>query len=165
MMQLVSQYLHLATAMKRCHSAVEAYATALNEAVETDEIITLLRAPPATRMPSGLPEQLPFITTSGEGASTSKKRGAAAESEDELADGDEEGGPKKKRRARKEKKPVDPNAPKRPASAYILFQNVNRGLMKEQNPDLPYQELLQKIGEAWKALGVEGQAVSQAFID
>ncbi|EAU80600.1 hypothetical protein CC1G_11400 [Coprinopsis cinerea okayama7 len=61
-----------------------------------------------------------------------------------LEDGD--GGKKRKRAA----KPKDPNAPKRPASSYILFQNEVRNELKRQNPNLTNPELLTLISEKWK---------------
>lgn len=50
------------------------------------------------------------------------------------------------------KKEKDPNAPKRPASAYIIFQNELRPKLRETYPDLPYKDLLTKISEEWKAV-------------
>ncbi|KAL1726357.1 hypothetical protein EV714DRAFT_254975 [Schizophyllum commune] len=56
---------------------------------------------------------------------------------------------KRKKRAKKEK---DPNAPKRPATSYILYQNDCRQSMKEKNPGLNNTELLRYISETWKSL-------------
>ncbi|KAL1747802.1 high mobility group box domain-containing protein, partial [Schizophyllum fasciatum] len=55
----------------------------------------------------------------------------------------------RKKRAKKEK---DPNAPKRPATSYILYQNDCRQAMKEQNPGLHNTDLLRYISETWKKL-------------
>ncbi|KAG8748150.1 hypothetical protein FRC10_008883 [Ceratobasidium sp. 414] len=60
---------------------------------------------------------------------------------------------KKRGRVPKEGKRVkDPNAPKRPATSYILFQNDIRDELKGQHPGLPYKELLGKVSEAWQKL-------------
>jgi hypothetical protein len=59
-------------------------------------------------------------------------------------DGD---GSKKRKRS---VKPKDPNAPKRPASSYILFQNEKRGLLREENPDLSNAAILQLCSDMWK---------------
>ncbi|KAG8717989.1 hypothetical protein FRC08_006185 [Ceratobasidium sp. 394] len=62
---------------------------------------------------------------------------------------------KKRGRAPKEGKRIkvkDPNAPKRPATSYILFQNDIRDELKAQHPGLPYKELLGKVSEAWQKL-------------
>ncbi|KJA21704.1 hypothetical protein HYPSUDRAFT_41851 [Hypholoma sublateritium FD-334 SS-4] len=58
-------------------------------------------------------------------------------------------GPKKRKR---NTKPKDPNAPKRPASSYINFQNAVRGELKKLHPDLSNAELLSKISDLWKDL-------------
>ncbi|KAF8169512.1 high mobility group box domain-containing protein [Pholiota molesta] len=61
-------------------------------------------------------------------------------------------GPKKRKR---NTKPKDPNAPKRPASSYILFQNEVRKELKEQNPNLSNSDLLGLISEQWKQMSDE----------
>jgi hypothetical protein len=60
--------------------------------------------------------------------------------------GDEHAGPTKRKRAVKVK---DPNAPKRPASSYLLFQNAVRQETKKENPTLPNNELLALISQRW----------------
>ncbi|KAM0755715.1 hypothetical protein T439DRAFT_376028 [Meredithblackwellia eburnea MCA 4105] len=56
------------------------------------------------------------------------------------------------KKERKAKKIKDPNAPKRPPSAYIEFQNSVRTKFREDAPDLPYQEILRKISAAWATM-------------
>jgi len=58
----------------------------------------------------------------------------------------------KKKRGKRER---DPNAPKRPASAYILFQNAVRQEMRAANPSADYKELARQIGDRWKNLSEE----------
>ncbi|KIJ56916.1 hypothetical protein M422DRAFT_140215, partial [Sphaerobolus stellatus SS14] len=58
-------------------------------------------------------------------------------------------------RKRKEKKIKDKDAPKRAASAYILFQNEQRKAMKEEHPSVPHSELLGLISAKWKELTPE----------
>lgn len=66
-----------------------------------------------------------------------------------------------KKALRKERKANrDPNAPKRPPSAYLLFQNEIREDMRQRYKDLTYSEVLGKISEAWKALTEEQRKVS-----
>ncbi|KDQ65093.1 hypothetical protein JAAARDRAFT_96982, partial [Jaapia argillacea MUCL 33604] len=55
----------------------------------------------------------------------------------------------KKRREKKEK---DPNAPKRPPSSYLLFQNEIRKQISEQNPNMPNNEVLKHISAKWKQM-------------
>jgi hypothetical protein len=58
---------------------------------------------------------------------------------------------KKERKARvvKEK---DPNAPKRPPSAYLLFQNDVKDEIRKTHADIPYKDVLQVISAKWKEL-------------
>lgn len=65
----------------------------------------------------------------------------------------------KKRRSTKEKKVKDPNAPKRPASAYLEYQNSCRESFRQQYPDDTYAEVLKKIGQSWQNLSDAEKAV------
>ncbi|EJD00836.1 uncharacterized protein FOMMEDRAFT_51667, partial [Fomitiporia mediterranea MF3/22] len=58
-------------------------------------------------------------------------------------------------RKRGEKKPKDPNAPRRPPSAYIIFQNEVRDEMKSINPGMVYHDVLNKISERWSKMTPE----------
>jgi hypothetical protein len=53
----------------------------------------------------------------------------------------------KPKRARKKK---DPDAPKRPRSAYIFFCTEKRVEVKEDNPELKGTEVTKKLGQLWK---------------
>lgn len=53
----------------------------------------------------------------------------------------------KKKRAKK-----DPNAPKRPTTAYFYFMNENRARLKKENPSLTFGELGKLLGEQYKKL-------------
>ncbi|KAG5639343.1 hypothetical protein H0H81_004064 [Sphagnurus paluster] len=50
---------------------------------------------------------------------------------------------------KRKRKPKDPNAPKRPASSYIMFQNDIRKDLKEKNPNITNAELLALIAKKW----------------
>lgn len=50
------------------------------------------------------------------------------------------------------RKAKDPNAPKRPRSAYIFFCNDKRAEIKEKNPDMKMPDIARKLGEMWKGL-------------
>jgi structure-specific recognition protein 1 len=65
-------------------------------------------------------------------------------------------GSKKKKKSKSKK---DPNAPKRPQSAYFLWFNANREEMKKENPEMGVTDLSKKAGELWKQL--EDKTVSQ----
>ncbi|KAI6046558.1 high mobility group box domain-containing protein [Pisolithus marmoratus] len=68
-----------------------------------------------------------------------------------LAEVTEEVGKKRKR----EKKAKDPNAPKAPPSAYIMFQNDVRTRVRADHPGLQYKELMGLISKQWNALSPE----------
>ena len=53
---------------------------------------------------------------------------------------------------KKQKKLVDPEAPKRPMSAYIIFSKEQRPRIKGENPDAKPAELMSIIGKEWKSL-------------
>lgn len=67
-------------------------------------------------------------------------------------------GPKKRKRTTK---PKDPNAPKRPASSYIMFQNEVRKAIKELHPDVPNAEIMSMIADQWKQMTDEQKQVSR----
>lgn len=53
---------------------------------------------------------------------------------------------------RKKKAKKDPNAPKKPLSAYMLWLQENRPLIKRENPGASLGEIGKRAGEMWKAL-------------
>lgn len=69
----------------------------------------------------------------------------------------EDGEEKKKRKT----KPKDPNAPKRPPSSYLLFQNEVRQELKAKNPDMPNNALLGMIAKEWANMPQEQKDVRQ----
>lgn len=73
---------------------------------------------------------------------------------------DEDGEGKKKRKT----KPKDPNAPKRPASSYLLFQNEIRQELKAKNPHLTNNELLAQISKVWTDMPKEEKDVSLLIV-
>lgn len=65
-----------------------------------------------------------------------------------------------KRAKKLAKQAMDPDAPKRPASAYIEFQNEVREDMRKRHPELSYKEVMSKISDSWKALTEDERKVS-----
>ncbi|CAE6449988.1 unnamed protein product [Rhizoctonia solani] len=59
---------------------------------------------------------------------------------------------KRRRRTDSTRKKKDPLAPKRPPSAYILYQNDVRKQMQDKYIGLPYSDVLGKISESWQTL-------------
>lgn len=62
----------------------------------------------------------------------------------------EDEAPKQKRRAKKKKK--DPNAPKRPTSAYFYYAGDVRPGIREENPDMKITQVMSQIGAQWREL-------------
>jgi hypothetical protein len=50
----------------------------------------------------------------------------------------------------KAKKAKDPNAPKKPRSAYIFFSTEKRPIVKEEEPELTFGDLNRRLGEMWQ---------------
>ncbi|ORY85971.1 high mobility group box domain-containing protein [Leucosporidium creatinivorum] len=46
----------------------------------------------------------------------------------------------------------DPNAPKRPLSAYMFFSQENRATVKEENPEASFGDLGKLLGAKWKEM-------------
>jgi structure-specific recognition protein 1 len=65
-----------------------------------------------------------------------------------------EGGGKKKRKA----KAKDPNAPKKPLTAYFFFVAREREATKAEHPGVSTSELAKIMGSKWSELGDEGKA-------
>jgi hypothetical protein len=57
------------------------------------------------------------------------------------------------------KKPKDPNAPTKPPSAYIIYQNNIRKKLKDEQPNLTYPEVLQEVSRKWKEISPEEKKV------
>merc|ERR1712002_962925 len=51
--------------------------------------------------------------------------------------------------AEKGKKKKDPNAPKRPPSAFFVFCSDHRPRIKEENPGISIGDIAKKLGELW----------------
>lgn len=56
---------------------------------------------------------------------------------------------------KKVKKARDPEAPKRPPSSYLLFQNEVRQAMKQANPGMANHEILTTISQRWASMTAE----------
>jgi hypothetical protein len=82
--------------------------------------------------------------TRSSGLSLSPDDGLTKGVKRKAVDHDEDTDSKKRKR-----KPRDPNAPKRPASSYILFQNDIRKELKEKHPNVSNNELLAMISKLW----------------
>ena len=73
-----------------------------------------------------------------------------------------------KSRATKRKKvavPKDPNAPKRPVTAYIIFSTEVRQKLHSDQPEMGFVELMRHIGGLWNNLPAKDKQVDMSFID
>ena len=62
---------------------------------------------------------------------------------------------------RKRPEPRDPNAPKRPCSAYIYYSAVVRPKMREEKPEMGMSERSKYIGKEWASLDQEQKKASK----
>ncbi|RKO88510.1 high mobility group box domain-containing protein [Blyttiomyces helicus] len=53
---------------------------------------------------------------------------------------------------RKKRKKKDPEAPKRPMSAYFLYLNDHRDEVSKQMPDAPHKNVVKEIANRWREL-------------
>ena len=90
------------------------------------------------------PPQLPVVPAQPNGVGKRK------------ADHTQEGEGTKRKRV---KKPRDPDAPKRPPSSYLLFQNEVRQAMKKANPAMANHEILTNISQRWAGMSPEEKEV------
>jgi hypothetical protein len=63
--------------------------------------------------------------------------------------GSKRGRPAKKQKEKKQRKKKDPNAPKRPMSAYFLFMNAERAGVRKENPEASIGEIAKIMGKMW----------------
>lgn len=76
--------------------------------------------------------------------------------------GDKEAAEKNGSKGTKTKKPKaekDPNAPKKPLTAFMLYTNKRRPEVMKQNPGLKITEISTIIGKEWKELTKEEKDV------
>jgi hypothetical protein len=57
----------------------------------------------------------------------------------------------------------DPNAPKRPSGAYLVWMQNHRAELEREFPDKLYKELMAEAGTRWKALTDGQRAVREPF--
>lgn len=96
------------------------------------------------------PPQLPVVSAQPNGVGKRKSV--------HIQDGE---GTKRKR----VKKPRDPDAPKRPPSSYLLFQNEVRQAMKKANPAMANHEILTTISQRWAEMSPEEKDVCHRRVE
>lgn len=60
-------------------------------------------------------------------------------------------GPYSRKRVKRHRTRKDPNAPKRGASAFLLFANANRTALRDAHPDKHNVEISKMLGAIWKS--------------
>jgi protein-tyrosine-phosphatase len=185
-LQLVNSLTQTAEALRNAASMAETFAAALHTTALSPGGSSSTQSPLLNLFPnfanSGLPSQLQQqLQQQGHSAASQlsqqiiqhlaqqsdqllqQQQGNAAGQKEEptrrkrkrvsaAAGGDEK--PTRKRRVK------DPDAPKRPPSAYLLFQNEVRKEMVKQHDGLPYHEVLAEIAKRWGEMSDEQKRVS-----
>lgn len=157
--QLLNHLNSLSDAMRKCAEVSDHYAHVLHNlgpaTLQVIQPMPPMGSPFAAGPPVGVnpqlnmkqimaPPQLPVAPTQPNGIGKRK------------ADHGQEGEGTKRKRV---KKPRDPDAPKRPPSSYLLFQNEVRQAMKKANPSMANHEILTNISQRWAEMSPEEKEV------
>ncbi|KAF9782342.1 hypothetical protein BJ322DRAFT_1075684 [Thelephora terrestris] len=155
-LQLLNHLNSLSDTMRKCAEISDQYAHVLHSlgpaTLQVIQPMPPMGSPFAAGPPMGVnpqlnmkqmmppPQQLPMVPGQPNGVGKRK------------SDHTQEGEVVKKRRV---KKPRDPDAPKRPPSSYLLFQNEVRQAMKRANPSMANHEILTNISQRWAQMRPE----------
>lgn len=91
-----------------------------------------------------------------EAKDTPAKKDSTANDSDDGSDEEKETSKTKKAKApAKAKAKKDPNAPKKPSNAYMIFCNTNRERVTEANPDAKATGIVSLLGAEWKSMSDE----------
>ncbi|KAJ7590566.1 high mobility group box domain-containing protein [Mycena floridula] len=66
--------------------------------------------------------------------------------------------PEERGKRKRVTKPKDPNAPKRPATSFLLYQNSRRPDVKKAHPEMSHSEIMTAISQEWSAISAEDKA-------
>jgi hypothetical protein len=136
----------VAESLRSCAQFADAFAKIVADTPYSPDTAALLQGTSPMRSPTRVLTKIPGASESGKG----KRKIAHSPDEGEA--------PKRRKR---NTKPKDPNAPKRPASSYILFQNDVRKELKERHPKLSNADLMGLISEQWKKMSQEEKEVKR----
>jgi len=159
--QLVNAFMEVSAAMRKAALEAEMMANAVASSslsggsrLALESATRMMQAFQAPRSPE-TDDTMPGVT-----ATNPKKRGRPSATADPASpDTGNENGIEKPKRIRAKR---DPNQPKRPATAYILFQNDVRETFRATHPELNSKELSQELSKAWQALPLEKR---QPYLD
>lgn len=153
--KMVTDYLMLAQSLHQAADSMNAYVAVLASTSTHSDTVSLLIPPPQ------LPPLAPYDGPGGARIplpNLANNRGHTESDEEAAGDG------KKRRRVTKEKKPKDPNAPKRPASGYLVYQNSVRAQVKADNPDMPHKDVQAKIAADWNTMDADKKKVCLSLL-
>jgi hypothetical protein len=80
-------------------------------------------------------------------------------------DDDEAPSTKPSAAAGKKRKKKDPNAPKKPLTAFFRFSRDERPRLKAEQPELSFAELTKLVGQKWKELSTRRTARNATHTD
>eukprot|EP01050_Picozoa_sp_SAG11_P002994 SAG11_NODE_160_length_14023_cov_23.003017_8_plen_426_part_00 len=119
--------------------------------VNISELRKLARRPTTDVAPVQLRKALAPRAIAAEAQSAAARQ--APQPASESASAAVGGGRKKGRVGKAERVRKDPNAPKRPTSAYFFFQAARRAVLLTATPGLKASTVAQRLGAEWQAMG------------
>lgn len=129
-----------------CRLMTEAHSALIRSVKDLTEFVQQAYPDAANESAGSAPAAAASSSSSGAATGT-----AAAAASPAIAAAD-------KKKGKKEKKERDPDMPKRPISAFFLFQNAVRQEMKQSLPDTASNaDLQQALAAKWKELGAEAK--------
>jgi hypothetical protein len=63
-----------------------------------------------------------------------------------------------KQKTKRRRSPKDPNAPKKPISAFFWFSNDARPIIKSENPGCSIGDVAKECGKRWQAISGDAKA-------
>jgi hypothetical protein len=150
---MITSFQNVANAMRQCVTIIEDYAR-----LSPSSLGSVNQSNPMAQIQSTMSSAL----NNGNGVD-SDSIDPALISEDNGQALTPGGKPKKEKAAKAPKKIKDPNAPKRPPSAYLLYQNAVREEVKAAHPEASYGEILKLISEKWKQISPDEKKVGFSF--
>lgn len=134
---MISSFTQIANAMRQCVACIEDYTR--HDPGNIANTTTSQALSQLQNFPQVDIQSVPAQYDSTPAVEVAKPAGGAKES-------------KKEKKPVKEKKIKDPNQPKRPASAYILYQNAVRPTLQAGTTDMTYKDSMKRTSEMWKEL-------------
>ncbi|KAL3792936.1 hypothetical protein ACHAW5_006843 [Stephanodiscus triporus] len=87
------------------------------------------------------------------------------DSDEDSGDDDSDNAKAKKKKPKAKRAKKDPNAPKQPMNAYMLYSNSVRAKIREENPGISVGDVAKEIGSRYKTISAEEKAGWQSKAD